>query len=73
MFDQELLKRGYRVQYRRGEVVYCRAEAITGSRLTSTLCRSAQQIKEDEQRAREVLGPAGVQRASGCPAGMSCN
>lgn len=65
--NQDLLKSGYRVKYRRGEALYCRPEATTGTRLTSTLCRTEAQIKEDERRTQEALRPA-----AGCPAGLTC-
>ncbi len=70
--NQDLVTRGYRAQMHDGQVLYCRREAETGTRLASYVCRSEAQIRTLEENARQALGPAGVNRTTGCPAGQVC-
>jgi hypothetical protein len=53
--DQSLLKQGYHLGKHNGQVVYCKREAITGTRFESNVCQTADEIKEKERRAREEL------------------
>ena len=70
--NQDLVRRGYRAQMHDGQIVYCRREAETGTRLASYVCRSEARIKSEEEEARQALGPAGVNRTTGCPVGQVC-
>ncbi len=53
--NKDLLKRGYKVNWRKGEVVYCRKDQVTGSRFPTTVCLTEFQINDLERRAREDL------------------
>lgn len=61
--NADLRRQGYRPTLRRGQLVYCRAEQVTGSRFRNQVCRSEQEIKDDAQRARDQLT---VPRQSQC-------
>ena len=65
--NKDLLKRGYKVNWRKGEVVYCRKDQVTGSRFPTTVCLTEFQINDLERRAREDLHTF----PSDC-AGMAC-
>ncbi len=53
--NQDLLKQGYKATQRRGELVYCRQQQVTGTLFLSSVCLTEEQIKENERRAREQL------------------
>jgi hypothetical protein len=52
--NKDLLSRGYRLTQVKGQPEYCRSEAVTGSNLKTTVCKSEAQILFDEQRAQDV-------------------
>ena len=67
--DKAMRKRGYKPATYRGERVYCRKEALTGSNLQSEVCQTAEQIENEEQAARNILNgnrPAGCLPRTGC-------
>jgi len=67
--DSAMRQRGYKPATFRGERVYCRNEAVTGSNLQSRVCRTAKQIEDQEGAGRDVLDanrPAGCLPKSGC-------
>jgi hypothetical protein len=64
---KELLSRGYRPQARGDDVVYCRREAVVGSRFESKICRSAIQIFQTQQDSKDLADH--MQRDGGSPAG----
>ncbi len=51
----DLVRQGYRATLRRGQLMYCRAQQVTGSRFKSQVCLSEQDIREDTKRARDQL------------------
>ncbi len=53
--DQDLLKQGYKPVTMRGELHYCRKETLTGSRFSSQVCLTLEQIKALQSQAREDL------------------
>lgn len=56
--DAQLAQAGYQRQMRQGRVVYCRVETVTGSRFSSTVCASKEQVKADWEAAqRQMQGP----------------
>ena len=56
--DNALRKRGYKPALYRGERVYCRNEAITGSNLETRVCLTARQIEDLERSGKDMLtGP----------------
>jgi hypothetical protein len=61
--DSDLRKRGYKPMMYRGERVYCRKEALTGSNLTSKVCLTAQQIVDLERSGKDILNG---NRQGGC-------
>jgi len=66
-------QRGYTLASYRGERVYCRNEAITGSNLESRVCMTARQIAAQERAGQDLLNQA---RPAGCPpktSGELCN
>ena len=67
--DIAMRKRGYQPATVRGERVYCRKEALTGSNLQSKVCRTAKEIDDQERAGKDVLNqnrPAGCLPRSGC-------
>jgi hypothetical protein len=67
--DIAMRKRGYQPATFRGERVYCRNEAVTGSNLQSKVCRTAKEIEDQERAGKDVLNgyrPAGCLPTSGC-------
>ena len=54
--DQDLLRQGYHITHRRGEMLYCKQQAMTGTRFMSNVCLTEEQIKDDQRRAQEELG-----------------
>ena len=67
--DTAMRKRGYKPALYRGERVYCRNEALTGSNLQSKVCRTAKEIEDQERAGKDVLNgnrPAGGLPKSGC-------
>ena len=68
--DVAMRKRGYQPAIFRGERVYCRKEALTGSNLKSKVCRTAKEIQDQERAGKDVLNanrPAGcVPTKTGC-------
>src|ERR1700688_3794103 len=69
--DNEMRKRGYKPAIYRGERVYCRNEALTGSNLESKVCLTAKQIEDQEQSGKDILNR---NRPAGCsPTNTGCN
>jgi hypothetical protein len=69
--DASLVKSGYSVMRRHGEVLYCRNEVITGQRIGTRICLTAGQIQDEKQnvtKAKDLLN----QPAYRC-LGASCN
>jgi hypothetical protein len=69
--DANLVKAGYSVMRRRGEILYCRNEVITGQRIGTRICLTEAQIQVEKQnvtKARDLLN----QPANRC-LGASCN
>lgn len=67
--DIAMRKRGFQLATFRGERVYCRNEAVTGSNLQSKVCRTAKEIEDQEHAGKDVLNgnrPAGCLPTSGC-------
>src|SRR5580658_8774627 len=67
--DIAMRKRGYQPATFRGERVYCRNEALTGSNLQSKVCRTAKEIDDQERAGKDVLNgnrPAGCLPTTGC-------
>jgi invasion protein IalB len=67
--DPELIKQGYRAGHHNGQVVYCKEQGSTGSRFTSDVCLTADQLKEQQRRAREEMQRI---RQNGCGATSGC-
>jgi hypothetical protein len=69
--DASLVKAGYSVMRRNGEILYCRNEVITGQRIGTRICLTAAQIQNEKQnvtKAKDLLN----QPANRC-LGASCN
>ena len=52
--DAGLVKAGYSVMRRRGEVLYCRNEVITGQRIATRICLTAAQIQVEKQNVTKA-------------------
>jgi hypothetical protein len=52
--DAGLVKAGYSVMRRRGEVLYCRNEVITGQRIATRICLTAGQIQDEKQNVTKA-------------------
>jgi hypothetical protein len=58
--NKDLVKRGYLARLYRGEIVYCREEAVTGSLFTSLNCQSEEHLQRlEENAAREMRQTGG--------------
>ena len=71
VIDASLVKAGYSLMRRHGEVLYCRNEVITGQRIATRICLTAGQIQDEKQsvtKAKDLLN----QPAYRC-LGASCN
>jgi hypothetical protein len=68
--DMAMRKRGYTPAVFRGERVYCRKEALTGSNLNSKVCLTARQIEDQERAGKDVLNGY---RPAGCQPPRICN
>lgn len=71
--DRAMRQRGYTLASYRGERVYCRTEAITGSNLESRVCLTGRQIADQERAGQDLLNQT---RPAGCPpktSGELCN
>lgn len=69
--DANLVKAGYSAMRRRGEILYCRNEIITGQRIGTRICLTAGQIQDEQQnvtKTKDLLN----QPANRCLGG-SCN
>lgn len=69
--DPKLVKAGYSVMRRHGEVYYCRNEIITGQRIGSRICLTAGQIQDEQQnvtKAKDMMNQPSYQCL-----GASCN
>jgi hypothetical protein len=53
--DLQLIQAGYQRQMRQGRVVYCRVETVTGSRFSSTVCASKEQVQANWEAAQRQL------------------
>ena len=62
--DTAMRKRGYTPVNYRGERVYCRKQAITGSNLESNLCLTARQIEDQARATKDIINGY---RPAGCP------
>jgi hypothetical protein len=69
--DDDLRKRGYKPTIYRGERVYCRNEALTGSNLKSKVCLTAEQIENQERSGKDILN--GNRQAGCAPTKSGCN
>jgi hypothetical protein len=57
--EKRLLAKGYRLQMRSGQKVFCRREQVIGSRLEGKLiCGTAQDLAAGEEQARESVDRA---------------
>jgi hypothetical protein len=68
--DIAMRKRGYQPATFRGERVYCRKEALTGSNLQNKVCRTAKDIEDQERAGKDVLNG---NRPAGCLPKTACN
>jgi hypothetical protein len=73
--NKDLISQGYRLMQVKGQPVYCRSEAVTGSNLKNKVCKSEAQILFDQQRAQDVTrqyqgmdcySTAGTNYSTGC-------
>jgi hypothetical protein len=67
--DNAMRKRGYTPASYRGERVYCRNEALTGSNLESKVCLTAEQIEDQERAGKDIVGG---NHQAGCSAKIPC-
>jgi hypothetical protein len=64
---KQILAKGYRPESRNGTTVYCRKEAVVGTRFETKTCSTSKNILETEQRSKDVTTNA--QRNNGMPMG----
>jgi hypothetical protein len=68
--DADLLREGYHPAMHRGQRMYCRADSVTGSRFSEKTCLTAEQIRQQERAAKDILGTV---RPDATCAQMKCN
>lgn len=61
-----LFAQGYKPMSRDGKVYYCRQEMKTGSRFGTTVCKTAEQMKQLTQDSKDLVNS--TQRGGGCRA-----
>jgi hypothetical protein len=67
--DANLVKRGYRVVRRKGLLLYCQTQTLTGTHFNNTVCLTRAQVRardQDTQGTKDQLDRAGRQP---CPKG----
>lgn len=68
---RQLFAQGYKPVGRGREVHYCRSQMTTGSRFATTVCKTADQIKQLTQNSKDMLNsaqkPSGAQPPIGRP------
>jgi hypothetical protein len=69
--NAELLRAGYRPEMRRGQLVYCRVETVTGSRFAATVCATREDIEAQQAAVRKDLGTSRVDTS--CSVSKNCN
>lgn len=60
--DASLVKAGYSVMRRHNVVLYCRNETITGQRIATRVCMTAEQIQAEKQnvtKAKDLMSQGG--------------
>jgi len=70
--DRSLVKDGYRVVRRNGQVLYCRSQSVTGTKFSSTVCLTAAQLRkqqEDLQQTKDTLNQAHAAQCLGSQCG----
>jgi hypothetical protein len=66
--EKLLRAKGYRLETRNGEKLYCRTEAVLGSRLPGRkVCGTAEEFEERERASRDMVEKA--QRTQASPTG----
>jgi hypothetical protein len=70
--NAKLVHEGYRTMLYHGQQLYCREESVTGTNFQHKVCQTAEQIRDQEVSAQEMLN--NVQRnVGGCNAQVKCN
>jgi hypothetical protein len=67
---RQLFAQGYKPVGRGGKVLYCRSEKTIGSRIGTTVCKTADQMKELTQASKDMANKA--QRVGGCQPNGGC-
>ena len=67
---KKLFEQGYKPTSRNGEVYYCRREQSLGTRFATTICRTADQMKQLERDSKDLATQK--QRPGGCTQGSTC-
>jgi hypothetical protein len=64
--NQSYIKSGYRAVRRKGQLLYCRSEVITGSLLPSTVCLTDAQMKATERNTQDMADQLNKSRSVDC-------
>jgi hypothetical protein len=73
--NKDLISRGYRLTQVKGQPMYCRSEALTGSNLKTRVCKSEAQILFEQRQAQDLTNqlqtetctyPSGSNQTTGC-------
>ena len=67
--DQDLVRQGYKATNRNGALLYCKADVTVGSRFSSNVCLTADQIKDRERRMKDDLQRM---HQNGCTGSAGC-
>jgi hypothetical protein len=68
--DTKLVKEGYRAVKRKNQLLYCRSEMVTGTRLSSKVCLTEEQIRGRQQKTEEAVDLMNKMRATAACAGQ---
>jgi len=56
--ENRLISEGYKLEMRNGQKVFCRREALLGSRFETKLCATAEQLKSVRQSGKDIVEEA---------------
>jgi hypothetical protein len=59
--------RGYQKEVVRGQEMYCQREAVTGMRISQKVCMTEDQLKEEQERAKQLTHDLGRAQSNGRP------
>jgi hypothetical protein len=72
VISRDLMAAGYRPKTIKGEVFYCRKEAVTNTAFKKTVCLNEAQLKDEERRVKELQREMIRSQPNGSCLGPNC-